>query len=227
MMRQAIWLAQPFLQVALLVAMSRRGLLREFPYFSGYLVLQVLTKAFLLSFRKSQDIYFFGYYVSLALVVLLSVGILVELFRKIFDWRESHRPVLCFGGAAVIFLLLTATLVAPSDHRWDWQTVMGAALFGDRIVRCLQCGMALFLLLFRERLGVSWKDIAFGIAVGFGFYATVDFLVSTGLSHRSVAPFWLLKGVDVVAYDMSLLIWLAYTALGTTDGKRATLRWSY
>jgi hypothetical protein len=49
-------------------------------------------------------------------------------------------------------------------------------------------------------------------------------VVSTGLARHSAAlPTWLLKQMNVVAYDISILIWLAYTALPATVRSREPL----
>jgi hypothetical protein len=217
-----LWLAQPFLQVGVLAAMYRRGLQREYQYFFNYLILQVLTKIFLIIFRGSQVIYFYGYYFTLTLCVILSFAVFQELFRDAFRPYEALRELstILFRWSALVVLLVGGMWAVTSIHTLDGQAVMGVILLADRSVRLMQCGMVFFLLLFSEYLGISRKNVMFGIAVGFGFFAAVDMLVSTGLSHQSVVPAWILRRTNVVAYDISILIWLAYTALPATVRSR-------
>jgi hypothetical protein len=221
-----LWLAQPFLQVAVVIAMYRRGLQREYQYFFNYLILQVLTKAFLIAFRESQVLYFYGYWFTLALCIILSFAVFQELFRDAFRPYEALRELssILFRWSALVVLLLGGMWAVTSIRTFDTQAIMGVILLADRSVRLMQCGMVFFLLLFSEYLGISRKNVMFGIAIGFGFFAAVDMVVSTGLARHSAAlPTWLLKQMNVVAYDISILIWLAYTALPATVRSREPL----
>ncbi len=205
--------------------MYRRNLQREYQYFFNYLILQVLTKIFLMVFRNSQVIYFYGYYFTLALCIIFSFAVFQELFRDAFRPYEALRELstILFRWSALVVLLVGGMWAVTSIHSFDTKAVMGIILLADRSVRLMQCGMVFFLLLFSEYLGISRKNVMFGIAVGFGLFAAVDMLVSTGLSHQTVMPSWVLKRMNVVAYDVSILIWLAYTALPTTVRSREAI----
>ncbi len=202
--------------------MYRRGLQREYQYFFYYLIVQVLTKSFLMVFRSSTLVYFYGYYITLALCICLSFAVFQELFRDAFRPYEALRELstILFRWSTLVVLLVGGMWAVTSIHSLDSTAVMNVILLGDRSVRLMQCGMVFFLLLFSEYLGISRKNVMFGIAVGFGFYAAIDMLVSTGLSHQSLVPKWLLRGIDVVAYDISIVIWLAYTVLPATVRSR-------
>ena len=221
-MGSAFWFAQPLLELAVLAAMSRRGLLRRYPYFSAYLILQVLTKAFLMAFRHSQAIYFFGYYLTLGFTIILSAVVLWELFREVFRPHEIlldfNKPLLQWVGLAS--LLLAVVWTVTSINHLDARTVVGAIYPANRSLRLMQFGMAFFLLLFSEQLGISGKSISFGIAMGFGLFAGFDLLVSVGLSHQSVVPTFLIKRLDLIAYLVAILIWLTYAAAPTTLDRR-------
>jgi hypothetical protein len=220
-----LWVAQPFLQLGVLIAMYRRRLQQEYQYFFNYLILQVLTKIFLMAFRGSHLIYFYGYYFTLTLCIIFSFAVFQELFRDAFRPYEALRELstILFRWSALVVLLVGGMWAVTSIHVFDRQAIMGVIMLADRRVRLMQCGMVFFLLLFSEYLGISRKNVMFGIAVGFGFFAAVDMLVSTGLSHQSVIPASMLKRTNVVAYDISILIWLAYTALPATVRSREAI----
>ncbi len=220
-----VWLVQPILQMGVLVAMYRRGLQREYKYFFNYLILQVLTKLFLMVFRDSPFVYFYGYWFTLALCICFSFAVFQELFRDAFRPYEalSELSTILFRWSTLVVVLVGGMWAVTSIHSFDGQAVMGVILLADRSVRLMQCGMVFFLLLFSEYLGISRKNVMFGIAVGFGFYAAVNMLVATGLSHQSLVPSWMLRRADVLAYNISILIWLAYTALPTTVRSREPL----
>ncbi len=44
----------------------------------------------------------------------------------------------------------------------------------QRSVRVVQCGLMLFLLVFSRYLGTNWRQKSFGIALGFGAFASVE-----------------------------------------------------
>ncbi len=77
----------------------------------------------------------------------------------------------------------------------------------------MQCGLVFFLLLFSEYLGISRRNLLFGIALGFGLFASVNMLVASGLSHAGVVHVSVLRWINSAAYNLSALIWLGYTLL--------------
>jgi hypothetical protein len=217
-----LWLAQPFLQTGVLVAMYRRGLHHEYKYFFNYTILQVLSVIFLFSFKHSEYIFFYAQWFTLALCVCLSFAVFWELFRDAFRPYEALRDLssILFRWSALVVLLVGGMWAVTSVHTFDGQAIMAIIMLASRSVRLMQCGMVFFLLLFSEYLGISRKNVMFGIAVGFGFFAAVDMLVTTGLSHQTLVPHWFVRRMDLVAYDISILIWLAYTALPATVRSR-------
>lgn len=111
--------------------------------------------------------------------------------------------------------------------------ITSAILLVNRCVRVMQCGLVLFMLLFSEYLGISRRNVVFGISVSFGFYAAVNMLVTTALSHHSVLSKLALNRINSSAYLTSAVIWLGYALLPSTvrSGARqpaqASLRWDY
>ena len=49
-----------------------------------------------------------------------------------------------------------------------------------------QMGMVLFLISFASHLGIRWKHRSFGLALGFGFFATTE-LVLYAIRHGLMA----------------------------------------
>ena len=217
-----LWLIQPFLQMGILVAMYKRGLHHEYKYFFNYTILQVLTVAFLVAFKSSQYVYFYGQWFTLAVCVCLSFAVFLELFRDAFRPYEALRDLstILFRWSALVVLLVGGMWAITSIHSFNQEAIMGVIMLAERSVRLMQCGMVFFLLLFSEYLGISRRNVMFGIAVSFGFFAAIDMLVTTGLSHHTLVHPWMLRRIDIVAYDISLLIWLAYAALPSTVRSR-------
>ena len=78
--------------------------------------------------------------------------------------------------------------------------ITDAILLADRSVRLMQCGLVFFLLLFSEYLGISRRSLLFGISLGFGFFAAVNMLVATGMSHRGILRQATLSQINSAAY---------------------------
>src|ERR1035438_4920358 len=97
-----LWFGGTLMQLGVLVAMYRRGLHRDYPYFFNYTVLQVLSEPILFVVQKhSYATYYWSYWVSVALSALISFGVLQEIFHDAFrPWTaprlslllQLHRP---------------------------------------------------------------------------------------------------------------------------------------
>ncbi len=87
-----------------------------------------------------------------------------------------------------------------------------AVITVQRCVRVIQCGLILFLLVFSRYLGVSWRQHSFGIALGFGGFASVE-LVALALYSGGQIHGPTLSLLNTTAYGFSILTWLGYAAL--------------
>ena len=80
-----------------------------------------------------------------------------------------------FKWAGVV-MLLVAVVVAFSNS-FDQSPLVHAVTTLQRSVRVVQVGLIFFLLLFSRFLGVSRKQISFGISLGFGLFAGVELML--------------------------------------------------
>src|SRR5271165_5942534 len=208
-----LWLASPLFQMGVLVALFRRGLYKEYPYFLNYTILQVLSIAFLLSVRHSAYLYYYGYWVSAGISVVISFAVLQEIFKDAFRPYEALRDlsVILFRWSLLVLVLVGGMWAVSTIHTQGRGSITDIVLLADRSVRLMQCGLVFFLLLFSEYLGISRRHVLFGIALGFGLFASVNMLVATGMAHRGHAA--LLRRINMGAYDVAALIWLYYTVL--------------
>jgi hypothetical protein len=208
-----LWLASAVFQVGVLVSLFRRGLYREYPYFCNYTILQVLAVTFLVCVRSSPYLYYYGYWTIAAINVVLSFAVLQEIFKDAFRPYEALRDlsVILFRWSLLVLLLVGVmwAITAHSDQS-DFNSVV---LLADRSLRLMQCGLVFFLVLFSEYLGISRRHVLFGIALGFGLFASVNMLVATGMAHKSFLHVSVLNRINMAAYDVAALIWLGYTAL--------------
>ena len=216
-----LWCAGPIMQFGVLVAMYRRGLHREYPYFFNYTVLQVLSEPILFVIqRHSYTMYYWGYYVSVALSALISFAVLQEIFHEAFRPYEALRDlsVILFRWSALLVLLIGAMWSITAAQSSQVDTITNGILLVQRSVRLMQCGLVFFLLLFSEYLGISRRHVLFGIALGFGLFASVNMLYATALAHGTFVHVSVLRLINSAAYVIAVLIWLGYTALAPAHG---------
>src|SRR5436309_2829847 len=72
----------------------------------------------------------------------------------------------------------------------------------------------LFLLVFSKYLGVTWRQHSFGIALGFGSFASAELtlLALYASGHISQAT---LSLFNMLAYNGAIMIWLVYAWIKT------------
>ena len=211
-----LWLAAPTLQLGVLFLMMKRGLQRDYPYFFNYTLLQVLGEPILFVLqRQSYTLYYYGYWVSVALSALVSFAVLHEIFQNAFRPYEALRDlsVILFRWSALVILLVAGMWAVTSGQSGPNGPVTNAILLAERSVRLMQCGLVFFLLLFSEYLGISRRNLLFGIALGFGLFASVNMLVALGLAHDGIMRVPVLRWINSAAYNLSVLIWVGYAAL--------------
>ena len=208
------WFADPVLMAAIATAMYRRRLHRDFPFFFNYVVFQVLSFAIEFPLRNWSNIFYVSW-TTTALSVVVTFGVLLEIFKDAFRPYEALRDlsIILFRWCALVVLLVAGMWAITSWHTNQIDNVLNGIYMVERSVRMMQCGLVFFMLLFSEYLGISRRNVVFGISIGFGFYAAVNMLVMTALSHSTVLGKTTLSRINSVAYLVSALVWLAYTAL--------------
>jgi hypothetical protein len=80
----------------------------------------------------------------------------------------------------------------------------------EQATRIIEVGLLMILFICSAAFGLHWKQAEFGIALGLGFFATLELLALTlrpMVGHPGAA---LLNVVRIAALDCSLFIWLGY-----------------
>ena len=148
----------------------------------------------------------------------MAFAVLHEIFKDAFRPFEALRDLssILFRWAALVVLLVAGMSAVTASNSNQVDTVTNTILLVQRNVRVMQCGLIFFLLLFSEYLGISRRHVLFGVAVGFGFFAAINMLVATALSHATVLKRSTLTELNSAAYVISCLIWLGYVAYPRT-----------
>ena len=221
----ALWIAHPLLQVGIAAVMFRRQLHRKFKFFFAYVVTQILTFAVIFPaiLRQDYSVYFYLYWFSNAISVVLGFKIIHEIFLDVFRSFHTLRDLgtVLFKWAGLV-MLLVAGVVSVSSSSSDAVPWMQAIVTTQRCVRIIQVGMVLFLLFFSRYLGVSRRQHSFGIALGFGGFAMIELalIASWAGNHLGLNATSL---VNMAAYNLTLLVWLGYVVSSSRAREEASV----
>ena len=208
----ALWIAHPLLQTGIAAVMFRRQMHRKFKFFFAYVVTQILTFAVIFPafLRQNYSVYFYLYWFSNAISVILGFKIIHEIFLDVFRAFHTLRDLgtVLFKWAGLV-MLLVAGVVSVSSSSSQMVPWMQAIVTTQRCVRIIQVGMVLFLLFFSRYLGLSRRQHSFGLALGFGAFAVVELaLIASWVGNHLTELSTVL--VNMAAYNVTLVVWLGY-----------------
>jgi hypothetical protein len=207
-----LWCAQPILQSAVALIFWRRKLHKQFPIFFIFLVTQVVNFAVIYPLYRTgdYDLYFWPFWTGEAVNAFLGFKVIHEIFLDVFRPFHTLKDLgtLLFKWAGVVMLLVS--VVVAFSNSLDQSPLIHALTTLQRSVRMVQLGLILFLLLFSRFLGVSRRQISFGVSLGFGVYAGSELMLYALNSGGFVKPATL-NLVNMAAYALAILVWLGYS----------------
>jgi hypothetical protein len=223
-----LWLMHPVIEMGIAGLMLRRGQLRNFKFFFGYILTQLLTFAvvFPAYVWRSYDALFYLYWACNGITVTFGFLVIHEVFVDVFRMFHTLRDLgtVLFKWAGLV-MLLVAAVVSVSTNSSDMPPLLQAIVTSQRCVRMIQVGMVLFLLFFAHYVGVSRRQQSFGIALGFGSFAMIELiLISSWVGSHLDGP-WM-SIANMAAYNCSLGLWLGYVAVKrpARDSSRSLLQ---
>lgn len=203
-------LAGVVLQGALVVVLLSRKSWKRYPLFTSYGVFSFVMGVVLYFLERRPSIFFYTYYIQEAIAMVLGFCVVYEIFRHLFS---THRALLKLAGlifrwtvAALLCLALAVILVkSPSAG-----SLSKAVLILEEATRIVEVGLLMFLFGASAAFGLHWKQAEFGIALGLGLFVAVQLTIMTLLSQLGRSAWEVLSIVSILAFDMSLLVWLGY-----------------
>jgi hypothetical protein len=209
----------------------RKALYRRFPAMGAYLALHVASTPFLLIalYIQSQPwgrdyllAYFYTYWAVYIASAVLLFFICLEVFRSALT---AFPGLMKFGTAIFRWAAVVSILVMlPSIHYANLFVHKEARFIPDiaiglmRSVSILELCLLAFLCVSMNALRLSVRDMAFGIALGFGLMCSNDFLLaSLAAAHSSLIGS--AQTVHEALLLVSLGIWVIYCALPQTARK--------
>ncbi len=210
--------------------MWRRKLHKQFPVFVWYVLAQVAMFAVTYPlYGRSEDGYFWTFWTWQALNAVLGFKVIHEIFLDVFQpyraLQDLGTPVFKWAGAV---MLLVSVVMAASNPHSQFPLIQGITTL-QRSVRTVQFGLILFLVIFARFLGVSRRQVSFGIALGFGSFAGAELILLALFSGKFVGHNHF-NLFNMLAYDLSVGAWVAYALWAKVGRDRAvnplrTQRW--
>ncbi len=207
------WLAGPLLQITLLIFMVRHKSHKVFPRFFSYILFQTLKSACLFFVYRylPPESYFEAYWTGNAVSVIFTVAVMDEILRSLF--KE-------YGGIQILgttifrwscgLLLLLAILGAWSSSEAGGDRVVAAVFSFDRSVRLMQVGLFLVLMLLCRFLRNYSRQQVFGIALGFGVFASVELILVSFVMWYGNGQEAVISLLKSTAYNAVTLVWIGY-----------------
>lgn len=199
----------------------KRKMFRRFPYMATYLCLRVASMPMLLVayYISSQPwghsyyrAYFYPYwavYIASAVLLLL---VCVEVFRSALSALPGLMKIgiVIFRWAILVSVVLTFSSISFVHHGLAAVPDIAVALM--RSVSVLELCLLTFLCLSMNALRLSIRDLAFGIALGFGIMSSNDF-VFAALIPRRASMTADLQFIYEAMILISLAVWTAYCVM--------------
>src|SRR5260370_36262843 len=110
--QRALWVASVAAQVLLIGALISRGLVRRFPFFTLYLVVDVLSSVLLMQIDYRTIAYAEAFRIYAFAIVVLRLAVALELFERIcqyFRGMGTFRFLIAAAGIGLcgLFMLVT------------------------------------------------------------------------------------------------------------------------
>jgi hypothetical protein len=175
----ALWIAHPILELGIAAIMLRRGLLQKFKFFFAYILVQLVSFGVVFPATwHSYSALFYLYWSCDALSVAFGFAVIHEVFVDVFRAFHTLRDLgtVLFKWAGLV-MLLVAGVVSVSTSSAVVSPLIQAIVTSQRCVRFIQVGMVLLLLFFAHYVGISRRQLSFGIALGFGSFAMIELLL--------------------------------------------------
>jgi hypothetical protein len=180
--------------------------------FFSFLIAQDVNFAviFPLWLTGNHTMYFWLFWLGEAVNAVLGFKVIHEIFVDVFRPYHTLKDLgtLLFKWAGVVMLMVS--VVVAFSNSFDQYPLVHAVTTLQRSVRVVQLGLILFMLLFSRFLGVSRKQVSFGISLGFGLFAGVE-LMLMALNSGGFVRQDNLNLINMVALILAILVWVGYS----------------
>jgi hypothetical protein len=218
----ALWLGGLALQALLVFVLLTKKIWRSFPIFLSYSVFNFVIAGLLFAVHRVTAVYFWTYWVTEGVGLLLGFGVVYEVFGTLFlphpALKRLARTVFRWSLAGLIILSCIVVYTHPPTHQ---NGLTRAVLVFEEATRIVEVGLLMFLFLFSSAFGLHWRQHVFGISLGLGIFVAIELIAVTMRLQFGVATNPTFNLLRMVSFNASLLIWLGYIAVPERVTSRA------
>jgi hypothetical protein len=196
------------LRIWLTGLLVRRKVQTLFPMFLTYILFTLAASITKLCVYSDYRTYYFVYWSTEAVAVLLSILALLEVFRWIFAlfWLSWWYRGFLYGSIVfVLGLTIANAILNPPAHMGPWSALIYSS---GIVVNFMQLTIFMVFWLLSRHLRVGFRRYAFGIMLGFGVSSfgtlSAGLLRSVFGTKLTVVSIYL----PAVAYILALVFWL-------------------
>jgi hypothetical protein len=237
LLQHVLWWLCPALQLAIAIAMLRRGLVKQLPLFFVYVASHLcqFVVAYV-AYRLSYAAYYYVYWGWLPFDAITTLLVIEELFRTVFAPYQAIRQlgvaIFRIATLALCGIAIYSAYVAPGGN--EVSHIVAGLIVADRSASVVEGGLLIVLFVSCALLGLEWKSYQFGIASGMGVLVAMGVIDTCLRSHLGKATdswFWL---AQALAFNVGMAVWLYYfvsvrTALHVNSevGSERVYEWNY
>ena len=197
----------PAILLILVVVFLRRRFYREFPFFLAYILLALVVPVTRVAVRSKPVSYFVVYWTADAILGILALLALNEVFKHLFESDYEHywwfRLVLPVAALLIALLFLRQPLRPTTTGR-----ITNAVFSFDLGIHSLQA-LILVLFVFLDKVFTAASDqYDYGIVRGFGVSACITIFADLARSHFGSGYTFYFTYAPPVGYIAATLIWL-------------------
>jgi hypothetical protein len=219
LLRYCLWIVPNLLCGAALIIAYRKGVHKTLPAFVSLLALAFLNFCVLLvvGLVFPQPVYKWCVVADTVATFVIELVVVYELLSVLVTSRSSlaliFRPLPQWTAGILTLVAVAGTALLRSSAMEQVMTVFRDLDFGLNLIAV---GMLFSLVLFTRVLGVSWRSVPAGIALGLGIDAVANVAVAPLLSQWGKAGYIAVDIIRMSAFQVCVLVWCAYLFLPET-----------
>ena len=211
-----IWRLAFLMLVTIAVGMYRRNLIRESPFFFGYIIFRIVQSfAEMIAYNTSYTAYFYVYWTTEVIDDFVTFLVIQEIFNIVFRPYESLRRVgvvLFRCTLLVLVIVAVATALGASANPGITARVHALTTL-QRSTLFAEAGLIVCLMLFSRLFGLTWRNYVFGISLGFGVTGCVSGIAAMLVVHVPQPYFDWCRVLIGYGSTMTEIVWLYYIVL--------------
>ncbi|PYV95419.1 MAG: hypothetical protein DMG89_21610 [Acidobacteria bacterium] len=202
------WLSAA-MQIWILAVMWRRSLFARFPLFAAYIAFVTLRAIVGSLILSHQELYFFFYWITAPLEVVLTLLAAHESFMKVFGnfyllwWFRFLFPSAIISALA--YSGCTAYMHPPVNTSPAGVAIISAQIASQYII----LGISVLFFSLVKFLNIRWRVHEYRFVLGFGISALGMAFAGALRSEFGTRFTFLNEMLPPVAYVIALLVWLS------------------